>query len=134
MIRTLAPRALLPLTLLTLSAPALADRVHTPRPGSSERKEIVEGLRATEGQDRIYVIRRLKVKDGFAVITVDPQSRDGTQHYERETAVMHYETGIWTVTDYYCTEADQNADGTCNQARARKRLGRIYGFPLLLLP
>lgn len=120
---------------MALSAPAMAGPIHTPPPGSKERKAITDGLRDSEGQDRIYVIRRLKVKDNWAVITVDPQSRDDRQHYESETVVLHFETGIWVVVDYFCSEADLDQGGLCDRRKARKRLGEmILGLPTALLP
>lgn len=110
-------------------------RVHTPPAGSAERKAIVQGLRESQGQDRVYVIRRLRVLGDWALITVDPQSRDGAQRYERETVVLHFETGIWVITGHMCIEDDLRADGSCDRVKSKKRLlTSIYGLPAALFP
>jgi hypothetical protein len=69
--------------------------------------------------DRIFVARYLKVFRDWAWVTADPQSRDNTQHYETESALLK-RTGLkWRVVDQPCAEGGR--DQKKELARIRKR-------------
>ena len=69
--------------------------------------------------DRVFVARYLKVFGDWAWVTADPQSRDNTQHYETESALLQ-RTGLkWRVVDQPC--AEEGCDQKKELARIRKR-------------
>jgi hypothetical protein len=96
------------LMLSVARSPALAQTtgVHTPATGSVERKAILDAMRSGDNPDRSFVARYLRVSKGWAWITGDPQSVDGQQHYEAESALLRQEKERWVVVDRPCTEAD----------------------------
>jgi hypothetical protein len=91
--------------LITLSAGTVcgAEEVHTPPVGSDERKEILNTLRA-EIRDKfeievVFVVKWLKVKDGWAWAETHPQSRDGMSRYEPFIALLEKKEGAWTIAE-----------------------------------
>ena len=104
--------ALLAASVSAAAAPsAFAAKVYTPPKGSTERKAIMNALRAKgDDQDRIFVVRYLKVSQGWAWATVDPQSSDGQNHYETESALLRKTGKTWKVIDQPCSEADCDGD------------------------
>src|SRR5947208_347655 len=70
------------------AAPGIAGQAaYAPKPGSPERKAIVDAMRAKgDIPDRVFVTRYLMVQDGWAWIVADPKSRDGKNSYEPEVA------------------------------------------------
>jgi hypothetical protein len=83
--------------------------VHTPAAGSAERAAILEAMRAFgDNHDRIFVVHYLRVSKDWAWIRGDPQSADGTQHFEAESALLHKVKDRWSVVDQPCAEADCN--------------------------
>lgn len=78
-------RALVSLTLATLVAginsPARAGDIVEPRRGSALRKTLLDTLRPhIETEMRVpveFVVRTMKVSDGFAFLVVDPQQPGG---------------------------------------------------------
>ena len=113
--------AMLALTV-TLQSVAAQTGVHIPAAGSAERKAIFDAMRTLgDNHDRIFVVRHLKVADGWAWVVADPQSPDGKQRYEAESALLHATGAGWSVVDQPCSE-----DG-CD---AKKELARIRAkFP-----
>ena len=109
---------------LTVALPSVVAQtgVHVPPVGSAERKEISDALRATgDNHNRVFVVRYLKVADGWAWVTVNPQSPDVKQRYETESALLHKTGAGWSVVDQPCAE-----DG-CDD---KKELARIRAkFP-----
>jgi hypothetical protein len=61
-------------------------------------------------QDRVFVMRYLMVQNGWAWMVVDPQSRDGKNHYEGESALLRNDGKSWRVIDQPCGEGDCDAD------------------------
>lgn len=57
--------------------PAKAGSYHTPKPGSAERKAIMEALRAPVKQDLgmhvVFVVQSLRVQDGWAFLFGTPR-------------------------------------------------------------
>lgn len=106
--------------LLALSgAPSRAgDDAYTPKPGSAERKAIMDAMRAVgDVPDRKFVVRHLKVQSGWAWLVADPQSADGKSHYERETALLADQGQGWTLIDQPC--AEEGCDAAAELARIR---------------
>ena len=91
---------------------------YTPPAGSEERKAILNAMRALgDIHDRVFVLRYLKVQNGWAWLMGDPQSPDGKNHYESESALLRNEGTGWKVLDQPCTEAD--SDSKKEMARIR---------------
>jgi hypothetical protein len=65
-----------------------------------------ERLRASHGPEMVFVVRHLRVKDGWAWLQAGPQSPDGTQRYEDVSALLRCEEDLWTVAEMPCTEVD----------------------------
>jgi hypothetical protein len=105
--------ALMNLSVAVTNLAAAADSgpdAYTPQPGSAERKAILDALRAWGGDmDVIYVVRHLKVKNGYAWAHVLPQSKDGSSHYEDLSALLKEDQGRWAVAEVPCAEEDNPA-------------------------
>jgi hypothetical protein len=93
--------------------PAAADSgpdAYTPQPGSAERKAILDALRMWVKQqhhlDVVFVVRHLKVKDGYAWVHTLPQSKDGSSRYEDISALLKKDQGRWEVAEIPCAEID----------------------------
>lgn len=82
----------------------------TPVRGSSERKAVLDVLRQEvkrlHGMDVIFVVRHLKVKNGWAWAHTQPQSPDGSQQYEDILALLNSQDGSWKVVELPCTEVE----------------------------
>jgi hypothetical protein len=89
----------------TASAATLQQEPYTPPAGSEERKVILDVFRRAwkrqgnnEITDVVFVVRHLRVQKGWAYLVVDPQSSDGTQKYETESALLRdYGESTWKV-------------------------------------
>jgi hypothetical protein len=89
-----------------------------PPPGSTERKAILDAMRARgDLHNRIFIVRYLKVQGGWAWLIVDPRSPDGKNQYETESALLHKEVPGWKVADQPCT--DEGCDDKAEMARIR---------------
>ncbi len=79
--------------------PAMHAQAITPAKGSEDRQGIMAALRVVvknmSGLDVIFVVTHLKVKNGWAWAVVEPQSKDGTQHYETLTGLLNKQNGHW---------------------------------------
>ena len=94
---------------------------YTPAAGSQERKAIFDAMRALgDNHDRVFVVRYLKVQNGWAWLTADPQSPDGKSHYESESALLRNDGTIWKVLDQPCSEAD------CDNKKEMARIRAAY--------
>ncbi len=87
-----------------------ASDAYTPQRGTAERAAIMDALRAEvkkyHNVDVIFVVRTLKLKDGWAWTITAPMSRDGAGHYEDIIALLHEKDGIWGVEELVCTEVE----------------------------
>jgi hypothetical protein len=102
--------------LPTVSAAAAGDlsrsgqAATTPPPGSTERKAILDALRADikrlHGLEVVFVVNHLKVRDGWAWTHTLPQSPDGSNKYEDVSALLREGDGVWRVVEMFCTEED----------------------------
>ncbi len=89
------------------------------QPADPERAAILEAMRKRgDIPDRVFIVRSLKVRDGWAWITVRPQSRDGANRYESETALLRKDAAGWTVVDQPCGEADCTMRAEVRRIRA----------------
>lgn len=82
----------------------------TPAPGNPVRKAVLNALRHDvkdmQGLEVVFVVRHLKVKDGWAWVHAQPQSPDGANRYEDISALLLMRDGTWEVAEIPCTEVD----------------------------
>lgn len=124
--------AALPLSLLLAAVPAGAQQggPWEPAVGTVERRSILDALRKTgDVPDRVFVIRSMKVQNGWAWVVVDPESRDRLSRYETESALLRGAAETWTVVDRPCEE-----DG-CDPRREVERIKAAHpDVPASILP
>ena len=75
----------------------VADKVHTPAQGSTERQAIMDALRGS--QDVVFKVHFLKVHNGWAWIDVTPLDKQGRAVAEGGPNLLHFENGKWKVED-----------------------------------
>jgi hypothetical protein len=111
-------------------APAIAkDSFTTPPKGSVLRKQLMNALREHgQDHDRIFVIKHLRVAGKWAFTIVEPQSTDGNNHYETESALLKRAAKNWQVVDQPCAE-----DG-CDYEAEIERLKNQYAAPDVIFP
>ena len=102
---------LLALIILGICIPASASESDlTPKPGNPLRKQVLDALRnevkRMHDVDVVFVVRHLRVKDGWAWAETLPQSPDSTQKYEDISALLQLNDGIWQVVEIPCGEPD----------------------------
>jgi hypothetical protein len=82
--------------------------VHTPAKGSAERNAILHGTHealAKQGlKNAVLVVPYLKVHKGWAWIQVNPQSADGSQHYEAQSGLLEEKARHWTIREWMPAE------------------------------
>lgn len=103
-------KSMLAVVLLSIISPLTvqaSDTAVTPPPGDSLRKEILDTLRQKvkrmHGLDVVFVVKHLKVKDGWAWVHALPQSPDGKNRYEDISVLMQLK---WKVVEIPCTGGD----------------------------
>lgn len=104
---------------------------HTPAKGSAERKEVMEALRVMVRKmsdlEVIFVVRHLKVNNDWAWVEAEPQSADGSQHYETVAGLIHRKNGHWVYVEGPPEFAICEPDPDCvDTARYFKKLARKY--------
>jgi len=95
-------------------------KAYTPKPGSSERKEIMDALRQQvremSGLEVVFVVSYLKVKNGWAWAETMPQSADGKNHYESVNGLLKKVNGKWSYVEgppeWAVCEEDPNCSDT----------------------
>jgi hypothetical protein len=114
-----------------------ASRVYTPFPGSMERREILDAVRLKVRElhelDVIFVVKTMKVCNGWAWVHSLPRSKDGSGRYEDFYALLQKKQGRWVIAEIPCTEPD-NPDCMDNPGYFRKLAGRFPGLPSAVLP
>lgn len=96
---------LVPALATTQPAPktTLADELREPKRGDPERKVIMDALRAEKfpGQEAkvIFVVKYLKIHNGWAWAEVIPQDTAGKSLSEGTTALLYFEGGKWKSVD-----------------------------------
>lgn len=117
-------------TGLTMAARADATGPYTPDAASTVRRAIVDGLRAAgERPERRVVVADMRVQDGWAWVVADPQSRDGRERFERESALMQRVGAQWRVVAQPC------GDAGCETAREIRRIRKEFSeAPAAIFP
>lgn len=82
----------------------------TPQPGDPLRKLVLDALRnevkRLHGLDVVFVVKHLRVKDGWAWAHTLPQSKDGLNRYEDISALLQLKDDVWTVAEIPCGEVE----------------------------
>ncbi|NTW53439.1 MAG: hypothetical protein HGB15_01470 [Chlorobaculum sp.] len=111
--------------------------LHTPQPGSAERRAILDAMRCKikklHGLDVIFVVETMKVSGGWAWVHTMPRSKDGNASYEDFYALLHTLKGEWKIAEIPCTEPD-NPDCIDSPGYFRKLVRRFPGLPASILP
>ena len=77
----------------------------TPAEGSAEREAIFEGMRkGRENPDVTFVVRTMKVQDNWAWVVAEPQSKDGSAHFETESWLLQKTAAGWQIAAQPCAE------------------------------
>ncbi len=103
----------------------------------SQRKAILNTVRqqikVEHHLDVIFVVRYLKVKKGWAWVHLLPQSRDGKNHYEDISALLHQNSNVWYIAEIPCAEEE---DPTCitNSRYFLDLHKRFPGIPMEIFP
>lgn len=84
-------------------ARAMSQGAYTPAKGSAERQAIMDSLRAemrrNDDRELIFVVQYIKAHKGWAWVTVNPQSPNGDQRYESESALLRKRGRTWRVLE-----------------------------------
>jgi len=118
------------LWLLALPGPVLAQTAQTPPAGSPERKAIVDAMRAKgDLPNRVFVVRRIRVANDWAWLDAEPQSADGKNRYEPESALLRRTSGRWAIVDQPCGEE------SCNRQKEIRRIRSAFpAAPATIFP
>lgn len=113
------------------SKDAAKEKAYTPPKGSDERKAIMDALRHfvknKSGLEVIFVVQYLKVKNGWAWAVTNPQSKDGSQHYESISGLLHKKNTHWFFVEGPPEWADCEEDPECSDpAKYFKKLAEKY--------
>jgi hypothetical protein len=116
-------------------ASASGAKAVTPPVGSALRHAILAPLRSYLREnlqvEAVFVVRWLKVKDGWAWIETDPQSKDGKARYEPFHALLKREDATWAIVEIPPMEEDSPPiDG----AYFRKLMETNPGLPPEVFP
>jgi hypothetical protein len=99
MVFTLAVLAM----LIVLPKPLQAEEAVTPAWGTAERKAVLDAMREDIwnrfGLDVVFVVRWMKVNDGWCLALTEPQSEDGSERYEPYGALLGKECDLWMVRE-----------------------------------
>src|SRR5262245_12974080 len=100
-------------SLLLLVSCTSVNTAHTPPDGSTEKNAILQATqRAFARQGRknlVLAVAYLKVLNGSAWIQVNPQSADGTQHYESQSGLLQEKTtNKWMLLEWMPAEEGTN--------------------------
>lgn len=98
--------------------PQRVEGVHTPPPGSAERKAILDALRhlvpEKDGRKALFVVRHMRVSGPWAWVETDPRSADGKDRYEPvECLLQSGQGGSWTVRECRPCCGDCQDDPDC---------------------
>lgn len=106
------------LMTMTTIAETSAPSIYTPDIGTSERKAILDTLRAEikriHGMDVVFVVVTMNVTENWAWLHTRPQSEDGTSKYEDVTALLKKSADGWQVIEMPC--GDVKDVGSCEDS------------------
>ncbi len=114
--------------------------VNVPAKGSPDRKAILDVLRrqakSMSGLEVIFVVRHLKVGAGWAWVEAEPQSADGSQHYETMSGLLHFDRGRWRYVEGPPDASECEDDPDCaDPARYFRALAKKHpGVPAGIFP
>lgn len=99
----------------------------TPERGSAERAQVMDALRTKLGEfdsnasQLVFVVKELCVGDSKGWLSVEPQSRDGSNKFEPVQASLKRSKSLWTIEQLACAEADcaEGTDGHALRARVK---------------
>jgi len=115
---------------LSLPPWATAGEAYTPPKNCAERRGILAALRNSLGfspQGMVFIVRHLKVKDGWAWIETDPRSPDGKNRYEPVDALLQEVAGKWQVKNIRPCCAECEEDPECADIRKYyRKLKRLF--------
>ena len=82
----------------------------TPLPGNPLRKLILDSLRKEvkhiHGLDVVFIVKHLRVKNGWAWVHTLPRSPDGRNRYEDISALLRFHNDSWKVVEIPCGEEE----------------------------
>ncbi|NTV80512.1 MAG: hypothetical protein HGA24_03715 [Candidatus Aminicenantes bacterium] len=108
----------------------------TPPKGSAERKLILDALRSKLRQgdvEIVFVVRHLKVKDGWAWVHILPQSPDGASRFEDVSALLKKDGAGWKVVELPSAEVG-DAEGLDSPDYFLNLKKRFPNLPPEILP
>lgn len=112
-------------------------KVHTPPPGSAERRMLLELMRRKVMElsrlDVVFVVKEMNVSRGWAWVRTYPQSKDGAGRYEDFIAILQKKNGRWRIAEIPCTEPD-NTDCLDSRNYVSHLRRRFPDMPAAILP
>ncbi len=114
--------------------------VLTPAPGSPERKAILDVLRELVpqwgGQKAVFLVRHMKVSQGWAWVETGPRSADGTQHYEPLECLLQKTPHKWEIRECRPCCGDCADDPDCSDKKRyyRKLRSKFPKAPGAIFP
>lgn len=88
------------------------DHAYTPAKNAPERVAIIAGVHealAKQGMKNVVLaFPYLKVHRGWAWIQVNPESADGTQHYESQSGLFQEKTKKWALVEWMPVEDEMD--------------------------
>lgn len=116
----------------TCAAQGIARNLHTPPPGSAERKAILDAMRMKIKElhqlDVVFVVKRMNVSGEWAWVHTMPRSTDGRASYEDFYALLRREAGRWRIAEIPCTEPE-NPECIDSPDYFRRLVRRFPGVP-----
>lgn len=127
----------IPVCLPVAAVDGKPPETYSPAPGSRERRAILDAMRFKVKElhelDVIFVVKSMKVCNGWAWVHTLPRSKDGSGRYEDFYALLHRNEGRWIIAEIPCTEPD-NPDCMDSPGYFRKLAGRFPALPMEILP
>jgi hypothetical protein len=114
------------------AAQGMTRNLHTPPPGSTERRAILDAMRMKikelHSLDVVFVVKTMHVSGGWAWVHTMPRSKDGLSRYEDFYALMRREAGRWRIAEIPCTEPE-NPECIDSPGYFRRLARRFPGVP-----
>jgi hypothetical protein len=112
-------------------------QAYTPDRGTQERKAVLDALReevyGMHGIRVVFVVRYMKVCDGWAWVHTQPRSADGKEQYEDILALIGRSGDDWQVLEIPCVE-EENPDCINSENYFEGLKKRFPGLPANILP
>jgi len=133
-------RLIFVIAIIFSANPLTAQEPCRPQRGSPERNAILQALRDSlktpEIEKVVFVVRYLKIKDGWAWIETLPQSPDGKNQYEPVDALLHKENHRWVIKQIRPCCGECADDPECEDIRRyyKKLMREFPSVPQDLFP